>query len=250
MKKLILPVIFCISFFVYGESEAPSIIELIIPPVIIEFDDRLEQVLDFKIPDYNDIILPDFEISIPEPGEMTITDINFDLPLPDVVEYDYTEKTSFFSEGILGIGNRNHLIGNISLYRLGKGIRFSLLFAHDGLDGFGQNDAGMGFFSRQETFEGDFRNENDSFVMSGSGSFVETEDGLQGQVSDFSSVIHRLSSIEFGFLTGNDLIWDSSVGLNLSGKTIVGDIPESNEELLLSVNSGLTWQKNPIPASF
>jgi hypothetical protein len=243
MKKWILPVIFCISFFVYGEEDAPSTIELIIPPVIIEFDDRLEQVLELKLPEYDDIILPDFEISIPEPEEMTITDIGFELPLPGIVEYDYTEKASFFSEGVLGIGNRNHLIGNISLYRLGKGIRFSLLFAHDGLDGFGQNEAGEGFFSRKETFEGEFRSGNDSFTVDGSGSFVENEDGLQGQVPSFSSIIHRLSKIDFGFLLENNLIWDGRIGLNSSGKTIVGEIPDTSEELLLSISSSLEWQK-------
>jgi len=243
MKKLILPIVFSFTFFVYGVEEAPSTVELIIPPIVVEFEDRLEQVMELKIPDYDDIILPNFELSLPEPEDMTIDSIDFDLPLPDFVEYDYSERSSFFSEGVLGIGNKNHLIGNISLFRLGQGLRFSLVFAHDGIDGFGSNAAGMGYSSRKETFEGDFRNGDESFMINGSGSFLENEDGLQGQTPSYTSVIHRLSNINLG-LSGSDIFsWEGNLGLKMAGKTLSGEIPALNEELLFSLNSGIGWQK-------
>ncbi|MCK5153966.1 MAG: hypothetical protein KAQ93_06360, partial [Spirochaetales bacterium] len=244
MKKIIFLIIFSAAIFVYGEDNAPSTIELIIPPVVVEFEDRLEQIMELKVPDYDDIILPDFEISLPDPGEITIDGIDIDLPLPDFVEYKYEEKASFFSEGVLGIGDRNHLIGNISLFRLGQGLRFSLSFAHDGLDGFGRNAAGMGYFSRQEAFEGEFENGDESFMISGSGSFMENEDGLQGQTPSYTSVIHRLSNINLGVSGGNSFFWDGKIDLNLAGKTLSGEIPDSKEELLLSFHSGFSWQKD------
>lgn len=243
MKKIIFPILFSMAIFLFGEDEAPSSIELIIPPLVVEFEDKLEQVVELKVPEYDNIILPDFEISLPDPGEMTIDGIDIDLPLPGFVESDMVEKASFFSEGVLGIGDRNHLIGNISLFRLGQGLRFSLYFAHDGLDGFGRNAAGMGYFSREEAFKGDFRTGDESFMISGSGSFMENEDGLQGQVSSYTSVTHRLSSINLGVSRGNDFFWDGNINLNLAGKTLSGEIPDSKEELLLSLYSGLTWQK-------
>lgn len=243
MKKIIFPIIFSIAFFVYGEEDAPSSIELIIPPVIIEFEERLEQNMELKVPDYDEIILPDLEITLPDPGEMIIDSINIDLPIPDIVEYSYKEKNSFFSEGVLGIGNRNHLIGNISLFRLGQGLRFSLLFAHDGLDGFGRNAAGMGYFTREELFEGNFENGYESIVIKGSGSFIENENGLQGKTSSYTSVIHRISSLELGLSGGTVFSWDGKVDLNLSGKTLSGEIPELKEELILSLYSGIAWQK-------
>ncbi|RKX88180.1 MAG: hypothetical protein DRP58_01110 [Spirochaetes bacterium] len=243
MKKIISLIIFNIAFYVYGIDEVPSSIELIIPTVIVEFEDDLETVMELKVPDYNDIILPDFEISIPYPQDMTIEDIDFDLPLPDLVEYSYIEKSSFFSEGILGIGSRNNLIGNISLFRLGKDLRFSLSFSHDGLDGFGKNPAGMGFFSRKEAFEGDFRNGDESFLITGAGSVIENEEGLQGQTSSYTSVIHRLSSFELGFSGSDVFSWNGKLGLNMAGKTLTGEIPLKSEELILSLDSKLSWQK-------
>jgi hypothetical protein len=114
----------------YGIDDVPSSIELIIPPVVVEFEDSFEAVLELKVPDYNDIILPDFEISLPYPQEMTTPDIDFDLPLPDFVEYNFVEKSSFFSEGVLGIGNRNNIIGNISLFRLGQDLIVIFIFGY------------------------------------------------------------------------------------------------------------------------
>ncbi|MDA3939129.1 MAG: hypothetical protein PF693_07455 [Spirochaetia bacterium] len=243
MKKLIFLIIFNIAFYMYGIDDVPSSIELIIPPVVVEFEDSFEAVLELKVPDYNDIILPDFEISLPYPQEMTTPDIDFDLPLPDFVEYNFVEKSSFFSEGVLGIGNRNNIIGNISLFRLGQDLRFSLSFSHDGLDGFGTNPAGMGFFSRKEAFEGDFKNGDESFSITGSGSFMENEDGLQGQASSYTSVIHRLSTIDLGFSGSNKISWDGGLGFKLAGKTLTAEKPDTTEELLLSFNSMLSWQK-------
>lgn len=244
MKKIIFPIFFSVIFFIYAEDEAPSSIELIIPPVIIEFEDRLEQNMELKVPDYDDIVLPDFEITLPDPGEMTIDGIDIDLPLPDFVEYKFKEKTALFSEGVLGFGSSNHLVGNISLFRLGQGLRFSLSFAHNGLDGFGRNAAGMGYFSREEAIEGNFENGDESLIISGSGSFMENENGLQGQTPDYTSVIHRLSNVELGVSGGSKFSWDGNADLKLAEKTLSGETPDSNEELILTIQSGIAWEKN------
>lgn len=244
MKNIIIILTLLISFFLYAEDEAPSSIELIIPTVIIEFEGQSEQVMELIVPDYDEIVLPDFEIYLTDPGEIPIEEIEFDLPLPGFVEYNYSEGSSFFSEGFLGLGVKNHLLGNISLFRLGEGLRFSLSFAHDGLDGFGQNDAGTGFFYRKEAFEGDFRNGDESFMISGSGSFKENEDGLQQLVSSYTSVINRLSSVELG-LSGNDRFsWNGDLGLTIAEKILTGETPEIYDELVFSINGGLDWKKD------
>ena len=244
MKNIIIILTLLISFSLYAEDEAPSSIELIIPTVIIEFEGQSEQVMELIVPDYDEIVLPDFEIYLSDPGEIPIEEIEFDLPLPGFVEYNYSEGSSFFSEGFLGFGVKNHLLGNISLFRLGEGLRFSLSFAHDGLDGFGQNDAGTGYFYRKEAFEGDFKNGDESFMISGSGSFKENEDGLQKQVTSYTSIINRLSNVELGISGNGSFSWNGDLGLTIAEKTITGENPELYDEFVLSVNGGLGWKKN------
>ncbi len=232
MNKFLLLLMFGVSPIAYAEEPAPSSVELVIPPLVVEFENKSEQVVDLQVPDYGDIVLPDFEISLPDPGDIPINDITFNIPLPNFTEYNYSVKPSFFSEGILGVGDQNHLIGNISLFRLGQDFRFSLSFAHDGLDGFGRNDAGMGYFSRSETFKGNFNNGDKSLMLTGSVSFKEIEDGFQGQVSSYSSVIHRLSSVNLGVSGVDKVSWNGSAVVNLAGKTLTGETPVSSNELL------------------
>ena len=112
-----------LSFIVYAEEGVPSSVDLVLPPIIVEFNNKSESALNIEVPDYGNIVLPDFEVSLPEPGDIPINDISFNIPMPDLIEYSYSGKPSFFSEGILGIGDRNHLIGNISLFRLGQDFR-------------------------------------------------------------------------------------------------------------------------------
>ena len=243
MKKFLLLLVFGVSFIIYAEEPAPSSVELVIPPLVVEFENKSEQVMDIQVPDYGDIILPEFEISLPDPGDIPINDITFNIPLPDFTEYSYSVKPSFFSEGILGIGDHNHLIGNISLFRLGQDFRFSLSFVHDGLDGFGRNDAGMGYFSRSEIFRGNFNNGDKSFMLTGSGSFKEIEDGLQGQVSSYSSVIHRLSSVNLGVSGGDKISWKGSAAVNSAGKTLTGETPIASNESLAALYSSFSFKR-------
>ncbi|MCK5152796.1 MAG: hypothetical protein KAQ93_00430, partial [Spirochaetales bacterium] len=51
------------------------------------------------------------------------------------------------------------------------------------------------------------------------------------------------SSLELGLSGGTVFSWDGKVDLNLSGKTLSGEIPELKEELILSLYSGIAWQK-------
>ena len=243
MKIYLLFFMLGLSFIVYAEEGVPSSVDLVLPPIIVEFNNKSEPALNIEIPDYGDIVLPDFEVSLPEPGDIPINDISFNIPMPDLIEYSYSGKPSFFSEGILGIGDRNHLIGNISLFRLGQDFRFSLSFAHNGLDGFGRNGAGKGYFSRSEIFKGDFNNGNDSLMVTGSGSFKEIEDGFQGQVSSYTSVIHRLSSIDLGISGGEKISWDGSASVDLASKTLTGETPVSSNELLISLDSSFSFKK-------
>lgn len=242
MKNRIILLIFFTTFLLHAEDDAPSSIKLIIPPVVVEFEGKSDEIMELIVPDYDEIVLPDFEVYLSDPGEIPIDEIEFDLALPDFVEYSYSEGASFFSEGFLGLGAKNHLLGNISLFRLGEGLRFSLSFAHDGLDGFGQNDAGTGYFYRREAFEGDFRNGDESFMLSGSGSFKENEDGLQQQVSSYTSIIHRLSNVELGISGNGSFSWNGGLGLTIAEKILTGKSPELYDELVFSLDGDIGWK--------
>ena len=244
MKNGIILLTLIISMSLYAEDNAPSSTPLIIPTVIVEFESRAEKNMELIVPDYDEIALPDLEIYLADPGEIPIEEMEFDLPLPDFVEFNYSEGSPFFSEGFLGFGSKNHLVGNISLFRLGEGLRFSLSFAHDGLDGFGQNAAGTGYFYRREAFEGDFRNGDESFMLSGSISFKENEDGLQQQVPSYTSVIHRLSNMELGISGNGKFSWNGDLSLNIAEKTLTGETPVLYNELGFSAAGGIGWKKD------
>ncbi len=244
MRKGFILLYLILGLTLYAQSDAPSSIDLIIPPIVVEFEGRSEQVIELVVPDYEEIVLPDFEITLSDPDEIPIGEIGFDLPLPDFVEYNYREKSSFFSEGMLGIGLKNHLAGNISLYSLGSNLRFSLSFAHEGLDGFGRNDPGTGYFSRNETFQGDFERGDDNFSVSASGQFIETENGLQQLVPDHGSVIDRLKNINLGFIVKDYFEWTGNANVKIAGKTISGEIPESFNETVFDFDGGMGWSKD------
>ncbi len=239
-----------ISLTLYAQNDAPSSIDLIIPPIIVEFEGRSEQVMELVVPDYEEIILPDFEVTLADPDEIPIGEIDFDLPMPDPVDYTYSKESSFFSEGMLGLGLKNHLSGNISLFSLGKDLRFSLSFAHEGLDGFGQNDPGTGYFMRDETFQGDLERGDDNFSMTASGLFSEQENGLQQLVPNHSSVIHRFKSINLGFTLNDYFLWTGSAGIDIAGKTISGETPETLDETVFSFDAGMGWKNEWMTYTF
>ncbi len=227
MKRLSVVIFLCvISTGVWAVDEKPSSVDLMIPPVIIEIERSDKQDLSIIIPDYNDLKLPDLGINLPDPADITIQKLPSDIPLPSLDTPQQKKKVSFFTDGNLGAGLDNQLTGDIKLFRLGSGPRFSILFSHDSLDGYGVRKAGEGYSYRKELFEGTFYGELKAVSFKGKGSLSEKEDGLQGQNPLYVSVARRFRSISLTMdETGTPWGWQLNGDVKSAQKVLTGSSP-------------------------
>ncbi len=208
------------------EKGKPSSVDLMVPPVIINIERSDKQDLSIIIPDFNDLKLPDLGIKLPDPADITIKELPSDIPLPSLDTPQQQKKASFFTEGNIGTGFDNQLIGDVRLFKLGTGTRFSLLFSHDSLDGYGYREAGEGYSYRKELFEGALYGNTGSAAYTGEGSLQETENGLQEQSSLYTSVIHRFRTISLKMnKKGNPWGWQVEGNLKSAQKVLTGSTP-------------------------
>lgn len=180
-----------------GDGETlfgPEEPEIIAPELVLEIEDVGFEDIAAPLPPASQLPLPDFKLPSPEAemGELEIVTVNPEIPelrmaLPE-------DDADFFSEALVGGGINNSLLGDISLYKLGDGPRFSLRFLHDGKDGYSGEAPGAGFFHRTDQLEADVRMKAaGDFSMEAS--YGEKEQGLQGRMNDARSFIRRSSFI-------------------------------------------------------
>ncbi len=228
----------------FAEDDKPAEVDLEIPPVVIEVEHSNQQDLYINIPDLNDITLPEFGLDLPSPADISVSELPFEtLSLPSA-DQTFTGKTaSFFSEGNLGLGINNQLTGYIRLYKLGKGLKYSVLFSHNSMDGYGSHSAGEGFFNREELFKGSFSTDEEKISYFGSGSLSETENGMQGLSSMYSSVVHRFRDAGFKVSDSNDRWkWSLFSTLEDADRVLSGSDPLVNSTLLVKPGASLTFK--------
>ena len=135
--------------------------------------------------------LPLLELPLPEPGEQRLS-----LPTPEVkipiAELPMEtpappEEWNFFSEGRLGGGSGNYILGDLSLIKLGGDPGITLRFHHNSRDGFGGAQGGEGFSLRRELLQGRLNLDRRSLSFDAAMGYREEEFGLQG-VGDFDSL--------------------------------------------------------------
>ena len=126
----------------------------------------------------------------------------------------------------------NHVIGDITLYKLGADPRFSIDFAHERLDGYNFRPAGSGFYHRNDALDGSLSFGNEGlYDVNGKASYAETEDGLQG-LGSFNSVTHRFINGNFdgGYLKFAPFSVTGSVDGSIADLTLSGANPVSGSE--------------------
>ncbi len=171
--------------------EAPEETDLLLPSALLEVEAVDPVELEAPLPDFADLSVPDLEMPLPETEELLIADDVFELPGdPARAEPPVTGEVSIYSSGRLGIGIRNHILGELALYRLGADPNFDIRFLHESIDGYGDEPAGTGFFSRRDEIGGSLEFGAGPLNLAFDGSFVEEEDGLQG-LAPFYSVNQR-----------------------------------------------------------
>ncbi len=171
------------------EPEEPGIV---LPQMLLEVEDLSVESIDAALPEEQAPGAPEVAVPLPDEGELTIPEEAFSIPLPGQQEPEVLPagESSFYSEGVIGAGSMNHILGAVSLYKLGSEPRFRLQFSHEGMDGYGQRLAGAGFFHREDALGGSLSYEDPSLQLTTELEFLEQEEGLQG-IGDYHSATHR-----------------------------------------------------------
>lgn len=193
MNRYLIAVFLIVVFplYIFGQEDAkPGDPDIVLPPMMLTIEDLDEEHIIAEIPTGEDIF--DISIDMPLPGtsDIGIEDIDLDVILPTQEGSEYTSVSSFYSEGLIGIGNKYHLIGDISLFKTGDIPQFSISFSHDSIDGFGEHQAGESFFSREDELAGTLDVKWKGLVSETEASYLDSAFGLQG-LSDYHSVTHR-----------------------------------------------------------
>ncbi|MFO7849043.1 MAG: hypothetical protein R6V67_03690 [Spirochaetia bacterium] len=180
-------------FFPLGAASQTE--DMDVPPVVFEYDSPEQREIDSLIPEPEPLLLPEIEFILQEPEKMEISSLQVPISPPAEPLESEAAESSFFSEGQIGVGNNNHLLGDISLYKRGESPHFSFGFSHEGIDGYGDKPSGTGYFHRVEELTGSIRGEGKRGSVEVSGEYREQEKGMQ-DFSEASSVIHRFISAD------------------------------------------------------
>lgn len=172
------------------ESVRPEDPAVELPTVVLEYTAIQREELEIVLPDEDLIALPELEQQLPEAGSLRVESPSLDFGLPRQTQIEDFSEASFFSEGTIGAGSDNHLVGDIALYKRGDLPLYQFRFSHDGIDGYGDNSPGTGYFDRREDLSGSIELGRSAHTVRSSMEYMEQETGLQ----DFSgaySVVHR-----------------------------------------------------------
>lgn len=221
------------------ESAAPGDPEVELPTVVLEYSAIKREPIAPELPEGDVIALPTIEELLPEAGALEVSSPDLLPSRPQYAEDTAHREAAFFSEGVIGGGSDNHLIGDIALYKRGEMPLYQFRFSHEGIDGYGSNAAGTGYFDRREELSGKVEfgsNRNSGSVRA---SYFEAETGLQ-DFSKANSVIHR-------FIRGSgsytrDFQWPISLSTKLtahSGSQLIGMQDEAEEQYLEALTAGV-----------
>ncbi len=105
-----------------------------------------------------------------------------------------------FSEVSAGAELWDGVSASLSVYRPGADPAFSMAFSHESRDGFAFHEPGAGYVFRKTDVRGRIRGGSaDSGLWSGSISFSDQADGLQGKSQDFYGIAHRYLEAETSY---------------------------------------------------
>lgn len=174
-----------------GPAE-PSQTEIIIPEFVLRVEELGVEEVEAVLPNEAELALGQISLPLPGADELAVSDIAFDAPLPAVGAR--SSGPSVFSTGRLGAGTANHVLGELSIYKLGTDPRFRLGFAHEGLDGFQFNPAGTGYYTFTNAIDGWLSIQSETLELEGEAGFVESEMGLQDE-SFYNAVSVRATGL-------------------------------------------------------
>ncbi|TFG59513.1 MAG: hypothetical protein E4H36_13670, partial [Spirochaetales bacterium] len=220
-------------------SQEPEEVEITLPPIQAEAEDLLIERLSVDLPQTT-LLPPAYDLLLPQPEFVrpAPSDIAFDLPLPGTdadAPLPQSQESVFFSEGIIGLGSMDHMLGDLSLYKVGREPRFSLHFYHTRRDGYQFAEAGSGFFNQQDGIEGRFSFITDPVSAETEGAYRKETEGLQQQ-GPYDSVSWSLlsggGSLELSAL--KPFIFSVGLSARSANALLTAESPLRAEEITLN----------------
>ncbi|HUX22875.1 MAG TPA: hypothetical protein VMW69_16685, partial [Spirochaetia bacterium] len=166
--------------------------------------------IDTPLPQEQAPALPEIDIALPKAQNIELGAAAYEVPVPAQgpsgapITAAVKPTSNFFSDGLIGAGSMNHIIGDVTLYKLGANPRFNIEFSHERIDGYFDPSqplyfwpAGAGFFNRTDALVGSLTTATgNGFSLDTHDFYRETENGLQGLDASklYSSVTHRFIS--------------------------------------------------------
>jgi hypothetical protein len=176
-------------------ASQPQETDIRLPGMLLEIAEVELDTVAAELPGAGPVELPDVQTPLPAEGELPVADRPLELPSPTgpgmQAEDDDGGEASLFSRGVLGAGSMNHILGSISLYRVGTDPRLRFEFSHEGYDGYQFEEPGTGFFYTENIIEGWVAGSGSTTEFEVETRFRDREEGLQ-ENPDFYSVRHRL----------------------------------------------------------
>ncbi len=234
----------------WAQSVEPSEPGIVLPPVLLKIQDVSQAKIDTPLPKAGEPTLPSAGVTLPKEGGLpTEVAAAYAVPVPTEAGASAAgakgPQSSFFSEGEIGVGSMNHIIGDVTLYKLGADPRFRIHFAHDQLDGYGFRPAGAGYFNRSDAIEGSLSSSGEGLYSLDLGaSYAEKQNGLQQLSSTFNSVTHRFVAGNLGaqYLRLKPVTLDASFAAASTSVTVAGPQPLGGNEIDLNPKLGASVQ--------
>jgi len=247
-----------------AQQVEPSEPEIVLPPILLKVQDVTQEKIDTPLPEEQAPSLPQIDVALPQVQNIKLGSAAYDVPVPTQgpngtsVQTTSQSQASFFSDGLIGAGSMNHIIGDITLYKLGSDPRFNIEFSHERLDGYLApsststfQPAGAGFFNRKDALVGSLTySAKNVFNFDTHDYYRETEDGLQGNANTYSSVTHRFISgaAKAEYAGASPFTFGVSIGATSGDMSLAGPSPTNAlnaQELAVNpaLNLGLNFSK-------
>ncbi len=227
------------------EAAAPEEPEVELPTVVLEYSAIKQESIETELPEGNVIELPTIEELLPEAGVIEVAAPDIMAVRPQQPAETAPRPAAFFSEGVIGGGSDNHLIGDIALYKRGELPLYQFRFSHEGIDGYGANAAGTGYFDRREELSGKVEFGNERHQGTVDGEYFEVETGMQ-DFTQANSVIHRFIQGSGSYNRHFDAPFSLSAGATAhSGSQLIG-MQSEEEELYIDSQAAGTFENDRV----
>jgi len=230
---------------------APDSAQILLPSVVLKVPDISAATVNPLLPRGQTLSIPDAGVPLPDTGALHIPEQAFNVPLPgrQTNATASVRGTSLYNTGVIGVGSMNHIVGSLSLYKLGVAPQLRLHFFHEGLDGFAGKPAGTGFFTTSNVLSGALSTGDSRLGTDSQASFQDEAFGLQDQSSAYYSVGVRTMNGSMGlrYKPSNLLSFGARIEADAASRlyTVAGPAPAGNSAIWAynvapSLSAGLT----------